>query len=263
MLDLPTICQQVQQVARETGGYIREARKQLNDKQIAAKGKSDFVTDIDKESERRLVQQLAEVLPEAGFITEEDTEDVIKTYNWIIDPLDGTTNFIHGIPPYSVSIALARGNDMLMGVVYEITGDELFYAWQNGGAWLNGERIHVTRAATLEQSLITTGFPYEPFNRFEGMFNTLKYIVPRSHGLRRLGSAATDMAYLAAGRMEVFYEVGLHAWDVAAAICIVKEAGGHVTDFSGGTNYLYGSEMLATNNHVHKEMQSVLERYFV
>lgn len=262
MPDFEKICNSVQELARDVGKYIRYQRNQLKSTQIETKRRSDFVTEIDKESERRLVGNLKNIFPEAGFITEENTiNNETKEYNWIIDPLDGTTNFIHGLPPYSVSIALCYRNEIVIGVVYEITGDELFYAWKGSDAYMNNRIIQVTEADTIDKALITTGFPYEKSAYFKGMMDVLTYVINHSHGIRRLGSAATDLCYLAAGRMEIFYETGLEVWDVAAASLIVKQAGGTVTDFKGDSGYLYGKEMLGSNSKLHRHFLDVLNQH--
>ena len=264
MKDLKTMCSEVQNVARETGQFIFNEQKKLDNKNIETKsGNSDLVTNIDKESEEQIVKKLREIFPEAGFITEEEiTRDEEKEYNWIIDPLDGTTNFVHGLPPYAVSIALAKGTEMQLGVVYEIPADKNYYAWKGGGAYCQDEKISVTSTDSLSNALITTGFPYSGYENVKMMMNTLEYLIQNSHGMRRLGSAAVDLAYLASGKIDIFYEVGLHVWDVAAASLIVKEAGGHVSDFSGGTDYLYGGELAATNKNLNNNFLNILQKFF-
>lgn len=262
MPDLQQLTQQVNDIARETGQFIASERKKLRQEQIEAKGSNDFVTEVDMESERRLVKSLKALLPESGFITEEETtSQESKTYNWIIDPLDGTTNFIHGLPPYSVSIGLSHNDEMVLGVVYEIGANELFYAWKGGGAYHENKRIHVARADEISKALVATGFAYKGKDHFPGMLETLSFVVNNSHGIRRLGSAAVDLCYVAAGRLDIFYESGLHVWDVAAASLIVQEAGGVITDFSGGNDYFYGKELLAANSRLHQPFLKHLQPF--
>ena len=183
------------------------------------------------------------------------------TYNWIIDPIDGTTNFIHGLFPYAISIALQENDEIVVGVVYEAGLDECFYAWKDGGAYLNGQRIRVSEAATVADSLIATGFPYTNFSQMNEFIESLNYFMKNSHGMRRLGSAAADLVYVACGRVDAFYEYDLKPWDVAAGAFIVQEAGGRVSDFAGGNNYLYGRQIIATNALVFDEMYSVVSSF--
>ena len=258
------ICSAVQQIARKAGHFIAEERKNFSREAVEIKGQSDFVSYVDKKSEEMIVAALKLLLPGSGFITEEGTAGQSgEKYLWIIDPLDGTTNFIHGMPPYAVSIALMEDKELVAGVVYEVTNDECFYAWKGGKAWLNGQPIRVTEAATSKDTLIATGFPYYDFGRMDAYIATLRYFMQNSHGLRRIGSAATDMAYLAAGRFDGFWELGLHAWDIAAGAVIVREAGGKVSDFSGGDNFLFSGELVASNSNFFNEFQQVIERNFV
>jgi myo-inositol-1(or 4)-monophosphatase len=208
---------------------------------------------VDKEAEEMIISQLKELLPGSGFIAEESENQRAGTYNWIIDPLDGTTNFIHGLPPFSVSIALMEKEETVAGVVYEINLDEIFTAWKNGPARLNGKEITVSAHAKLDKSLVATGFPYKDFSLMAQYMALLDDMMRNSRGVRRLGSAAVDLAYVACGRFDMFYEYGLNPWDVAAGAFIVQQAGGKVSDFSDGGTYLFGDEILATNQNVHDE----------
>jgi myo-inositol-1(or 4)-monophosphatase len=204
-----------------------------------------------------LVHGLGKLLPGSGFIAEEGTSDIRgEVNNWIIDPIDGTTNFIHGSPPYAISVALMNANQIVMGIVYEIVAEECFYSYAGSPAFLNGKEIQVSEQATIADSLIATGFPYSYFDRLEPFMKTLDYFFINSHGVRRLGSAATDLAYVACGRYDAFYEYNLKPWDVAAGAFIIQQAGGVVADFSGGDNFLFGREVVASNKLVYKEFQS-------
>jgi myo-inositol-1(or 4)-monophosphatase len=252
-VNLKNICAEVVMLARNTGKVIMAERKK-NNLDIQSKGTNDFVTHIDKLSEELIVARLSTVLPQAGFIAEENTRsNKGEVYNWVIDPIDGTTNFIHGLSPFAISIALMEHDEVVMGVVYELGLDECFYAWKNGGAWLDGSSIHVSSRKTVADSLIATGFPYTSFAQMGKFLESLDYFMRKSHGMRRLGSAATDLAYVACGRFEAFYEYNLKPWDVAAGAVIVIEAGGRMSDFAGGGNYIFGGELVATNHEIYAE----------
>ena len=209
-----------------------------------------------------IVQELKKLLPEAGFITEEATIDQEKkNYTWVIDPLDGTTNFVHGIPNYCVSIGLMNGDDIVSGVVYEVANDECFTAWKDGGAYLNNEVIHVSDASRIDDCVFATGFPIHNFKHINEYLAILNELMKNTHGLRRMGSAAADMAYVACGRYGGFFEYNLNPWDVAAGVILVKEAGGSVTDFGGGNHFLFGKE-LACGGNVHAELLNVIKKHW-
>lgn len=260
MQDIKTICLETARIARETGQYVKEYRL-LNKPDVETKGRNDFVTQIDKVSEQRLVDELGKLLPDAGFIAEENTSEKQGViYNWIIDPIDGTTNFIHGLYPYAISIALQKNDKIVAGVVYEMGMDECFYAWEGGPALLNGEEIKVSSTSKVADSLIATGFPYTNYSLIGNFMETLDFFMKNSHGLRRLGSAAADLAYVACGRFDAFYEYNLKSWDVAAGAFLIQQAGGKVSDFSGGDNYLFGGEIVSANALIFDEMQIVIQK---
>lgn len=262
MTDLKAITHQVARIAKEAGAFIRQEAQSFSLHHVELKGKSDLVSYVDKETEKLLVAALSALMPEAGFITEENTiGQARKEYTWIIDPLDGTTNFVHGLPTYAVSIGLLKDAEIVSGVVYEVNHDECFYAWKDGGAFMNEKPIHVTSASRIDDSLFATGFPYYNFEKLEEYLAILNTLMKGAHGLRRVGSAATDMAYVAAGRYEAFFEYNLNPWDVAAGVILVKEAGGIVSDFSGGNNYLFGREMIAAGP-VHTELLDVIKSHW-
>lgn len=249
--DFKSITQQSVELAQETGKFLRVESKNFSTSKVETKGLHDFVSYVDKEAEKSLVAGLKKILPTAGFIVEEGTETKRgKQFNWIVDPLDGTTNFIHGLSPFAISIALMEGTEIVVGVVYEVSLDECFYAWKGSHAFLNGREIRVSDALAVKNSLVATGFPYYDYDRIAPMLKSLEYFLRHSHGVRRLGSAATDLAYVACGRFDAFYEYSLHAWDVAAGALIVQQAGGKVSDFKKGDDYLFGSEIIATNSKV-------------
>lgn len=236
------------EIARTVGEFMAEERKTFNDSKVETKGLHDLVSYVDKESEKRIIAELQKLLPESGFIAEEGTSDIRgERFNWVIDPLDGTTNFIQGVPIYAVSIGLLDGDELVLGVVYEVGRDECFYAWKNGGAYLNGEPIRVSKRSDIHDALLATGFPYNDFSKLDEYLELLKWTMTHARGVRRLGSAATDLAYVACGRFDAFWEYDLKPWDVAAGAVLVKEAGGVVTDYHGGENYLFGREIVASN----------------
>jgi myo-inositol-1(or 4)-monophosphatase len=262
MINFKDITAEVEKAARETAAFILKEANVFDISLTETKGLNDFVSYVDKGSEKMLVERLSELLPEAGFQTEEGTiEKKGINYCWVIDPLDGTTNFLHGLHPYAISIALMENDIAVSGVVYEVTGNEIFTAWKDGGAWLNGREIHVSKASMLADSLVATGFPYSDFGRLEAYMKCLTHLCKHTHGIRRLGSAAIDLAYVACGRFEVFYEYGLKPWDVAAGILIVREAGGRVTDFSGNDKNVKGEEILAANNSVFPEVLEIIGKF--
>lgn len=248
---LDQLCLSVCEIARLAGKMIADERKRFDDSRVEYKGLHDLVSYVDKNSEKLVVSRLETLLPEAGFLTEEGTESKKgEKYSWIIDPLDGTTNFVQGVPVFAVSIGLQEKDEIVLGVVYEIGRDECFYAWKGGGAFLNGNNIHVSERDNIQDALLATGFPYSEFSRLDRYMEFLKWVVINSRGVRRLGSAATDLAYVACGRFEAFWEYNLKPWDVAAGSIIVQEAGGKITDFAGKNNFLFGKEIVATNQKV-------------
>jgi myo-inositol-1(or 4)-monophosphatase len=262
-MDLEAITCKVVEVAKEAGDFIRQQRKIFSPDKIEIKGLNDLVSYVDKTAEQIIVTALKKILPEAGFITEEKTISITgEKYNWIIDPLDGTTNFIHGLPVYSVSIALQEFDELVSGVVYEINQDECFYACKGSPAYLNGAEISVSATAGINQSLLATGFPYYDFKKQPAYIELFTELMKTCHGLRRLGSAAVDLAYTACGRFDGYYEYNLNAWDVAAGILIVRQAGGEVVNFKVGDECLQTRELLATNGKISREMLETIQKYF-
>ena len=259
MMDYKNLCFQVQEIAFETGNFIRKEREKITVKDIEFKGITSLVTYVDKTAEERIVSALRKLVPDSGFVAEEGTADSDnEKYTWIIDPLDGTTNYIHGLAPNSVSIALKEDEDLVLGVVFEINSGEMFYAWKNSAAYLNGKEIRVSDNSKFEHALIGTGFPYYDFARVEDYIAAMKYLMKHTRGLRRFGSAAIDLAYVAAGRFDAFFEHALHAWDVAAGAFIIQQAGGKISDFNGGENWLFGGEIIASSNNLFDEFYSVI-----
>ena len=261
-MDLEQICLEIENAAKEAGEFIAGESEIFNIGTAEIKGLNNFVSYVDKESEQMLVKSLGKLLPEAGFIAEEGTSVRRgERYNWVIDPLDGTTNFLHNVRPYAVSIALMEYDEVIAGVVHEVGGNETFTAWKGGGAWLNGKRIHVSEARTLADSLVATGFPYNLFDRLTPYMNLLTHLVKCTHGVRRLGSASIDLAYVACGRFDLFFEYDLKLWDIAAGMLIVREAGGVFSDFSGSMKDLSGDETVASNMFIYAETIETLSKF--
>jgi len=247
-------------IAKKAGKFIEEERKNFDFSKIEYKGQNDLVSYVDKQAEEFLVDHLSKILPESGFIAEEGTGEK-KDINWVVDPLDGTTNFMHGLPPYSVSIALMEGDEILLGVIYEITADECYYAHKKGKAYCNQQPIQVSNIHDFKDGLYITGYPYRDFSKMDSFFKIMHHFLANSHGLRRFGSAAADLAYVASGKSEGFFEFFLKPWDVAAGCLIVQKAGGIVTDFKGGDNYVYGNELIA-GTFVQPEMLKIINHYW-
>lgn len=259
-MNLLSVEKQVIQLCEEVGNFIRTENKNFDRSRIEQKGSfSNLVSYVDKEAEFRLVQRLSEIIPGAGFIAEEGTDsEGTNEYKWIIDPLDGTTNFLHGLPIFAISIGLTRRDQIVLGVVYEVSHQECFHAIEGGKAYCNEKEIHASNVQSLNESLLATGFPYYHTDKKENYLEIIRIFLEQTHGIRRLGSAAIDLAYVACGRMEGFFEYNLKPWDVAGGAFILQQAGGKVTDFSGGNNFLFGGEVCAAGG-VHGEMLKVIQ----
>ncbi|WP_231459297.1 inositol monophosphatase family protein [Pedobacter sp. Leaf132] len=257
------LCNKVISIVRLTGNFIRKEAMQFDSQMIEYKGLNDMVSYVDKAAEQKLVQNLEKLIPDAGFLTEEKTINREgKTYKWIIDPLDGTTNFIHGLPTYAVSVALYEDDKAVLGVVYELNRGEMFYSYKNAAAFMNKKEIKVSSNPDLKSSLLATGFPYYQFDKQPQYLKLLEEMMQKTHGLRRMGSAATDLIYVAFGRFDAFFEYNLQPWDFAAGCFIVQQAGGEVFDFAGGDDFFGKREILATNGKITNEMLVAIKKYF-
>jgi len=265
-MDLLKIEKGVIEICREVGDFISREGASFDRSRIEQKNTfNNLVSYVDKESEKILVRTLAKLFPDAGFITEEGTVEQSKEheYNWIVDPLDGTTNFLHGVPLYAISIGLARKNKVVLGVIYDICQKECYHAVEDSPAYLDDRIIRVSALPSLSESLLATGFPYYHFDKRDDYLDIIKEFLNETHGIRRLGSAAMDLAYVACGKLEGFFEYNLHPWDVAAGALIVERAGGKITDFKGGDNFLFGDQFCASNTYVHDEMLKIIQsRWF-
>ena len=252
--------ERVSEIARGAGRIQMEHRGEI--RRVEYKGDNDIVTDVDKRCEEYIVKGLGELFPDDDILAEEGSNKGGKGgRRWIIDPLDGTVNYTHGFPFFAVSIGLEQHGDLTLGVIFDPNRDELFTATKGHGAFVNGERISMSKEATLDRSLLATGFAYSA--RRETGFDNLDHFASfakRSRAVRRPGSAAIDLAWLACGRIDGFWELYLKPWDMAAGVCIIREAGGLVTSFDGSPYDLYGTEILASNGRIHDEMMDILKR---
>lgn len=250
--------------AREAGKIINRASLDIDLLRVAQKAANDFVTEVDRAAEQAIIDTLLKAYPQHGILGEETGTthgQADSDYQWIIDPLDGTTNFIHGMPVYAVSIALAHRGVVQQGVVYDPTRDELFTASRGAGAFLNSRRIRVSSRVRLEDSLIGTGFPFRKGDDFDAYMEMFKRVSQRCVGLRRPGAAAIDLAYVAAGRYDGFFESGLKAWDMAAGSLLITEAGGLVGNFAGDGDYLLRGEVVAATPRVFAQLVGLLQPF--
>lgn len=261
-MDYKKLCFQVQDIARSAGNFIREEQKNISEESIEIKSAASLVSYVDKTAEQQIVSALKKLIPESGFVAEEGTaESNDEQFTWFVDPLDGTTNYLHGLAPHSVSIGLADGNDLILGVVYEVGADEMFYAWKDSPAFCNDKEIKTANRSKSEDALIATGFPYYNFDRIDDYIEAMKVLMKSTRGIRRFGSAAIDLCYIAAGRFDGFWEHALHAWDVAAGAFILQQAGGKTVDFNGGNNWLFGGEIISASNAYYPEFFGVVNKY--
>ncbi|MBS3915198.1 MAG: inositol monophosphatase [Bacteroidetes bacterium] len=252
---------QIAELCRQAGTFQLGHFRSVETDMIVDKGLNQLVSFVDIETEKMLVQGLQKLVPDSTFVTEENTivQNQKSDKYWIIDPLDGTTNFLHGLGAFSISIAYVEGGEIKYGVVYIPHWNEMFTAEKNGGAFLNGEPIAVTKNIRLSDTLIATGFPYYEFDHMKGYLKTLAQLMKTTHGLRRMGSAAIDLAYVACGRFDGFFEYGLNAWDVAAGVLLIEEAGGMVSDFKGEGDYIYGKSIVASNKEVYGDFLDIIQ----
>jgi myo-inositol-1(or 4)-monophosphatase len=247
--------------ARQAGTVILRGFSRLDTIRIETKGRNDFVSEVDKKAEQAIIATLRRSFPDDGILAEESgSRDAAEgnDYEWIIDPLDGTTNFLHGFPQFSVSIARSHRGQLQHGLVFDPLRDEMFTASRGRGAQLNQSRLRVSKARELEQSLLGTGFPYRENDDVDGYLAMFKAMMTRTAGIRRPGSAALDLAYVAAGRLDGFWEANLQPWDMAAGCLLIREAGGLVGDFAGGENHLNSGNVIAANPKLFAQMQKTL-----
>jgi myo-inositol-1(or 4)-monophosphatase len=250
--------------ARRAGNIINRGARDLDLLTVTAKGPKDFVSEIDRAAEAAIVETIHASYPDHAILAEEGTArdgNSGAEYLWIIDPLDGTTNFLHGFPQYCVSIALAHRNVVQQGVIYDPVRNDLFTATRGRGAFLNDRRIRVSKRTHLRDALIGTGFPFRDGSYLDTYLAMMKTMITETAGLRRPGAAALDLAYVAAGSYDGFFEVGLNPWDVAAGSLLVLEAGGLIGDLSGEGDYLYGGQVIAASPKIFAQMVTLLAPY--
>ena len=261
-MDLQKVTEEALHVVETAAAFIRANLYNVRSDQVDEKGLNSLVSFVDRQAEEILVKGLSAILPEAGILSEEETvEQARKQLTWIIDPLDGTTNFLHSVPYFSVSVALADGPDIIAGIVHEVMHNEVFIANTGSGAFLNGKPIHVSPRVELRDILVGTGFPYNTSHVSDGHFAALRKVLMTTRGIRRIGSAALDLCYVACGRFGAFYEHTLNPWDIAAGALIVREAGGLVSDYGGEDQWLSKGEILATAPQFLPEMLEICSEF--
>jgi len=255
------IFQQSRPVVEECGAFIRSHFGKVGLAQADAKSLNSLVSFVDVETEKMLVSAFSDILPDSDFITEEKTvcNSSSANFTWIIDPLDGTTNFLRGIPVFSISIALTYRDEIVLGIIYDVVQQNLYHAIKDQGAFMNDQKISVAQTTSFDRAMVATGFPYEAYHSFSPMFEVLKNIIRDARGIRRLGSAAMDLAYVAKGVFDGYYEASLNPWDVAAGIILVREAGGKVSSFDGKDLSLQNGSILAANPNMYEELYQRLQ----
>jgi myo-inositol-1(or 4)-monophosphatase len=245
--------------ARSAGDLILRSADNVDRLHIDQKGKNDYASEVDRMAEREIINIIKAAYPEHAILAEESGEHKGNDFVWVIDPLDGTTNFLHGFPQYAVSIALKHKGRLEVGVVYDPLRDELFTAKRGGGAMLNNRRLRVTNQTSLKGALIGTGFPFKTDKHLDAYLGMFRALTTDCAGIRRAGAAALDLAYVAAGRLDGFWEIGVMEWDVAAGILLIKEAGGVITDFSFNDKYLESGNVIAGSPKMHQLMYQLIE----
>lgn len=248
--------------ARKAGRVIVRSYDRGDSLEVDQKGYNDFVSEVDRAAEHEIIQVLRRAYPNHGILAEESGEHAGDEHQWIIDPLDGTTNFLHGFPQFAVSIALRHRNRLEHAVVFDPLRDELFTASAGAGAHLNDRRIRVSHARKLDHALLATGFPFRTMNSLDSALKTLKELMPRSSGIRRAGAAALDLAYVACGRLDGFWEIGLSPWDLAGGCLLIQEAGGISSDIDGSGNYMKSGNIVTGNPHVHPLLLNVVQKHY-
>jgi myo-inositol-1(or 4)-monophosphatase len=246
--------------ARRAGSVINPASLDLGQIKVSIKQQNDFVTEVDRAAEAAIIETLREVYPSHAILAEESGDNQVESeFQWIIDPLDGTTNFIHGFPQYAVSIALVHKGVLNQAVVYDTNRNELFTASKGGGAFLNDKRIRVSSCAKIDEALLGTGFPYRMFDHVDAYLAIFKEMTRRCAGVRRPGAASLDLAWVAAGRLDGFWEFGLSPWDMAAGALLIQEAGGLVSDLAGDGNYLATGNIIGGTPKVFNQLLQAIQ----
>ena len=245
--------------ARAAGNVIMRQLDRVDSLNVESKQRNDFVSEVDRQAEAKIIETVLQAYPDHAVLAEESGASGNSDYLWIIDPLDGTTNYLHGFPQFAVSIALQKAGKLEQAVVYDPVSQELFTASRGRGAWLDNKRLRVSSRRTLQDCLIGTGFPFRPGQDVDAYIKVFKDFIENTAGVRRPGAAALDLAYVAAGRLDGFWESGLQAWDMAAGALIIREAGGIIGDFSGGENWMSQGQMVAGNPKIFHSMLQVIK----
>lgn len=261
--DWVDITTNVERICREVGAFQLIHWNQVKSSDVEIKSANQLVSFVDQQSEQKLIESFLQLIPESTIIGEESSPENRKLdeLTWVIDPLDGTTNFLHGLPVFSISVALFYRNEPVVAVIHCPALNETFRASVGAGAMLNGQKISVAQHTQLADTLLATGFPYYKFNQLNEYLELLKECMQTTRGLRRMGSAAIDLAYVACGRFDAFFEMNLSPWDVAAGILLVREAGGKVTDFHGTDNVLFNNQILASSEVLYRDFSAMVSKY--
>ncbi len=253
--------EEVRELVYEVGEYIRSERVSFESSAVEHKDTHDMVSYVDKTSEKKLIAGIERISPASSFRAEETgMQSTGSPYQWIIDPLDGTTNFIHNIPHFCISIGLQFNDQLVAGWVYEICTDEMYTAIKGEGAFLNKKKIEVSKTNALHDCLMATGFPVRAYDQLDEYLQLQKWMIENTRGLRRMGTAAYDLCMVASGKVQAYFEPGLSPWDVAGGALIVEEAGGKVSDFAGGEGFMENATILATNTYIHNSILKEIHR---
>jgi myo-inositol-1(or 4)-monophosphatase len=260
MAQLTTLVTVMSRAAEKAARGLRRDFGEVEQLQVSIKGPSDFVSSADRNAEKILREELQKARPGYGFVLEESGVIPAKDSDqrWIVDPLDGTTNFLHGIPHFAISIALEKAGELVAGIIYNPATSELFWAEKGIGAFLNDRRLRVSGRRKLDEAVIATGIPHRGRPGQDAFEGELSRVMREVAGVRRMGAASLDLAYVAAGRYEGYWETALNSWDVAAGILLVQEAGGFVTEIGGGKDMINGKSILATNGHLHRQINGLV-----
>jgi myo-inositol-1(or 4)-monophosphatase len=240
--------------ARQAGRVISYNAERLDRLTITAKGHADFVSEVDQQAEQEIIHAIREIYPDHAIYAEESGKSAGNDFEWVIDPLDGTTNYLHGIPQYAVSIALREKGVLKVAVIFDPIKDELFTAVKGEGALLNDRRIRVSKTDNMSYALLATGFPYKDTKNLDLWIDCFRSVMPDTSGIRRAGSAALDLAWVAAGRYDGFWEFDLNTWDIAAGVLLIQEAGGMVSEVDGGRDHMLSGDIMAANSTIYRKM---------
>lgn len=262
-MELNKILEQAKPIVKQAASYIQEMALIKDTLSVEEKFKNNLVSEVDRNAEIILVEGLSKIIKEAGFLTEEQTvEQSRPEWLWVIDPLDGTTNFLRGVPAYAVSVALMQNDKVVIGLVYDCVQNHFYTAIKGKGAFKNSRAIKVNQNTNYEKAFIATGFPYYDFSKADAYLKVFEHIMHHTMGMRRLGSAALDLCHVATGMYDAYFEYSLHPYDVAAGALIVQESGGVVTDFKGADDYIFNQQIIVGNLTIHKKILELIDKHF-